>query len=111
MASSVDLLCRYANSKGSKLSGTHVLICFRTKALHCDGSEGYRVIVVVACHLFFLGTGTIVVFLEQMGTVELCKEVLNMSPKTADNCSLYVFKTRLEIPSGPTALRVLILLI
>lgn len=43
-------------------------------------------------------------FLKRVGTVELFREMLNMSIKTAVNCSQHVVTIQLEIPPGPAAL-------
>lgn len=48
-----------------------------------------------------------VVFMKQVGTVELFMEVINMSMKTTANGSRHVFKPRPEILSGSARLRTL----
>jgi hypothetical protein len=53
----------------------------------------------------FLGTGTMVAILKHVGTADCDRERLNMSVNTLACWSARALRTRLEMPSGPAALR------
>src|SRR4029434_10898160 len=60
--------------------------------------------------LVFLGTGTMVVLLKQVGSTEMLRERLKMSLKTPASWSAQPLRALPDMPSGPGALRGVIFL-
>src|SRR4029434_5721309 len=60
--------------------------------------------------LVFLGTGTVVFLLKQVGSTDMLRERLKMSVKTPASWSAQPLRALPDMPSGPGALRGLIFL-
>ena len=74
------------------------------KAPHDYWGEGDWAVVIEAGNAEFVGIGTMVVDLRQVGTAACCRERVKMSVEAPANWSAHDLSIRPDTPSGPVAL-------
>ena len=87
----VERFVLYDNCKGSRLSGKRLLTCCMTSHSSISGLSEWELQVgesFIQAGFGFLGAGTKVALLRQVGVLDWLSDMLSISVKTSVNCSV-----------------------